>query len=49
MCRYNYGVRFEERPHTGKVYPAKKCKIAKKEFQQWGPINSKNLIGQRQI
>lgn len=45
----NYGVRFEEGPHTGKVYPAKKCKIAKKEFQQWGPINSKNLIGQRQI
>lgn len=35
-----YGVRFEEGPHAGKVYPAKKCKIAKKENQRWSPINS---------
>lgn len=31
---HKYGVRFEEGPHTGKVYPESKCKIAKEEYQQ---------------
>ena len=31
---HEYGVRFEEGPHAGKVYPEYKCKIAKREYQQ---------------
>ncbi len=31
---HKYGVRFEEGPHAGKVYPESKCKIAKEEYQQ---------------
>lgn len=33
-----YAVKFSEGPHAGKVYPAKRCKIAKQEHQQWSPI-----------
>ena len=35
---HNYGVRFEEGPHAGRVYPATKCRIAKKEYQNRAPI-----------
>ncbi len=31
---HKYGVRFEEGPHSGRVYPESKWQIAKEEYQQ---------------
>lgn len=40
---HKYGVRFEEGPHAGRVYPEFKCKIAKEEYQQRSPISDEDI------